>query len=158
MAYRDAILNTVSRSWQVLEGAIALVPQDRVDTPGVVGPWSVKDLIGHVATWDQEALQALRSYLADGDARALATWPADIDGFNAREAARKRGSDLAVLRRELAESHRQIVELISDLPEVEFKTREVETRIRVDTYDHYADHAAQILRWLDAPGSPPAGQ
>lgn len=158
MANRDDTLNTVSRSWQVLERAIALVPHERVDTPGVVGPWSVKDLIGHVATWDREALQALRSYQADGDARALATWQDDIDGFNARDAARKRGVDLDVLRRELAESHRQIVELISDLEEAAFETREVETRIRVDTYDHYADHAAQILGWLAAPESPHAGQ
>ena len=158
MANRDDTLNTVARSWQVLERAIALVPQHRVDTPGVVGPWSVKDLIGHVATWDQEALQALRGYQAGGDARELTTWPDNIDGFNAREAARKRGTDLAMLRRELAESHRQIVELISDLAEAAFETREVETRIRVDTYDHYADHTAQILLWLAAPESPPAGQ
>ena len=137
---------------------IALVPHDRVDTPGVVGSWSVKDLIGHVATWDQEALQALRRYLVDRDAKALVTWPGDIDGFNAREAARKRATDLAVLRRELAECHRQIVELVSGLAGEELEIREVKARIRIDTYEHYADHTAQVLRWLEAPGSPPAEQ
>ena len=158
MAGRDDTLNTMSRSWRVLELAIALVPDDRVDTPGVIGSWSVKDLIGHVATWDREALQALRSYLADDDATALVNWPAEIDGFNAREVARKTSTDLAVLRRELAESHRQVVELISDLAEEDIEVREVETRIRVDTYDHYADHTAQILRWLDTPDSPHADE
>ena len=158
MPNRDDTLNTVSRSWQVLERALALVPHDRVDAPGVVGPWSVKDLIGHVATWDQEALQALRSYHADGETRTLATWPEDVDGFNASEVDRKRNVDLDVLHRELAETHRQIVKLISDLEEAAFETREVETRIRVDTYDHYADHTAQILGWLAALESPPAGQ
>ena len=130
MADRVDTLSTVSSSWQELERAIAHVPHDRVDTPGVVGSWSVKDLIGHVATWDQEALQALRRYLSDRDAKALVTWPDDIDGFNAREADRKRGTDPAVLRRELAESHRQIVELISGLAEEELETREVKARIR----------------------------
>ena len=115
MADRVDTLSTVSSSWQELERAIAHVPHDRVDTPGVVGSWSVKELIGHVATWDREALQALRRYLVDRDAKALVTWPDDIDGFNAREAARKRATDLAVLRRELAECHRQIVELVSGL-------------------------------------------
>ena len=158
MADRVDTLSTVSSSWRELERAIAHVPHDRVDTPGVVGSWSVKDLIGHVATWDQEALQALRRYLVDRDAKALVTWPADIDGFNAREAARKRGTDLAELHRELAGSHRQIVELISGLAEEEIETREVKARIRIDTYEHYADHAAQVLRWLEAPGSLPAEQ
>ena len=158
MADRVDTLSTVSSSWRELERAIAHVPHDRVDTAGVVGSWSVKDLIGHVATWDREALQALRRYLVDRDAKALVTWPDDIDGFNAREAARKRATDLAVLRRELAECHRQIVELVSGLAEEELETREVKARIRIDTYEHYADHAAQVLRWLDAPGSPPAEQ
>ena len=148
----------MSSSWRELERAIAHVPHDRVDTPGVVGSWSVKELIGHVATWDREALQALRRYLVDRDAKALVTWPDDIDGFNAREAARKRATDLAVLRRELAECHRQIVELVSGLAGEELEIREVKARIRIDTYEHYADHTAQVLRWLEAPGSPPAEQ
>ena len=158
MTDRVDTLSTVSSSWQELECAIAHVPHDRVDTPGVVGPWSVKDIIGHVATWDREALQALRRYLLDRDAKALVTWPADIDGFNAREADGTRAAELAVLRRELAESHRQIVELISGLGEEELETREVKARIRIDTYEHYADHTAQVLHWLDALGPPPAGQ
>ena len=126
MADRQGVLGAVSSAWDELKRAIALVPHDRVDVPGVVGPWSVKDLIGHVATWDQEALQALRRYLSDRDAKALVTWP-DVD-----------------------ESHLQVVELVSGLAEEEFASSEVEARIRIDTYAHYADHTAQILRWLDS--------
>ena len=153
MADRQGVLGAVSSAWDELKRAIALVPHDRVDVPGVVGPWSVKDLIGHVATWDQEALQALRRYLSDRDAKALVTWP-DVDRFNARDVARKRGTNLAELHRGLDGSHQQVVELISGLEDVEFGSSEVETRIRIDTYAHYADHTAQILRWLAAPGSP----
>ena len=153
MADRQGVLGAVGSAWDELKRAIALVPHDRVDVPGVVGPWSVKDLIGHVATWDQEALQALRRYLSDRDAKALVTWP-DVDEFNARDVARKRETGLPELHRGLDESHQQVVELISGLEDVEFGSSEVETRIRVDTYAHYADHTAQILRWLAAPGSP----
>ncbi len=63
-----------------------------------------------------------------------------------------------MLRRELAESHRQIVELLFRKAGDELEIREVKARIRIDTYEHYADHTAQILHWLDAPGPPPAGQ
>ena len=152
MTDRDGVLRAMDSVWSELESAIRRVPDDRVDVPGVVGPWSVKDLIGHVATWDQEALQALRRYLSDRDAKALATWP-DVDDFNARETARKRDTSLAELRRQLDETHLQIVELVSGLAEAEFASSEVEARIRIDTYDHYVDHTGQIIRWLDTPDS-----
>ena len=44
----------------------------------------------------------------------------------------------------------QIVKILSALGEAEFQTSDVKERIRIDTYDHYADHTGQILRWLDA--------
>ena len=149
---RSETLSAVSNSWQALNEAIALVPDDRIDEPGVVGSWSVKDLIGHVTTWEEEALQAPRRHLDDSDTRALAAWPDDLDNFNAREAEGKRGTGLTQLCRELDDCHAQILGLVSTLGEAEFQLSEITERIRIDTYDHYADHAGQILRWLDASG------
>lgn len=150
---RSETLSAVRNSWQELKDAIALVPHDRLDEPGVVGPWSVKDLIGHVTTWEEEAFQALRHYLKDSGTKALVAWPEDLDGFNAQQAAGKSGTGLARLSRELDECHLQVVKILSALGEAEFQTSEVKERIRIDTYDHYADHTGQILRWLDAPES-----
>ena len=147
---RSETLSAVSNSWKALKEAIALVPDDRLDEPGVVGSWSVKDLIGHVTTWEEEALQALRRHLDDSDTRALAAWPDDLDGFNVREAEGKRGTGLAQLCRELDDTHSRIVELLATLGEAEFLSNEVKERIRIDTYYHYADHSGQILRWLGA--------
>ena len=58
---RKETLSAVSKTWQELKDAIALVPDDRLDETSVVGFWSVKDLIGHVTTWEDEAVQALQS-------------------------------------------------------------------------------------------------
>ena len=150
---RKETLSAVNETWQELKDAIALVPNDRLDETGVVGFWSVKDLIGHVTTWEKEALQALCRHVNDSDTRALAAWPDDLDGFNAREVEGKKGTGLAQLRRELDDTHSRIVELLATLGEAEFLSNEVKERIRIDTYDHYADHAGQILRWLDASGA-----
>ena len=149
---REETLSAVSKSWQELKHAIALVPDDRLDEPGVVGPWSVKDLIGHVTTWEVEALQALRSYIDDCDFDALTDWPEDLDGFNARESEGKRQTGLDQLRLDLDETHSRTVELLAALDEAEFQKSEVSERIRIDTYYHYADHAGQIRRWLEGVG------
>ncbi len=146
---REETLGAIGKSWQELRDAIAQVPEDRLDERSVGGPWSVKDLIGHVTTWEVEALQAMRSYLDDGDFDALTAWPEDLDGFNAREVEGKRRTDLAELLRELDDTHSRTVELIAALGEAEFKKSEVSERIRIDTYYHYEDHAGQIRRWLE---------
>ena len=156
MTNRQRILSAVSSEWEEFKRSIALVPQDDLDVPGVVGSWSVKDLIGHVATWDQEAVRALRRFLTDRDANVLTTWT-DVDGFNAREADRKKDATLAEHYNELEESHRELVELLSRLAEVELGLSEVETRIRVDSYEHYADYKGEILRWLGTSDSTHAG-
>ena len=149
-------LEAVRREWQQVKDSIGVVPPDRMDEPGVVGSWSVKDLIGHLAIWDAEALRALRRYIGDRDAEALVTWH-DVDGFNAREVATKREIGLDELYRDLDETHLQLVELLSGFTDSELGLRKVQARIRSDTYYHYADHASQIRRWLDTPGPIPEG-
>ncbi len=153
MGSRAKILNALRRSRRALEDALASVPEDRTDEPGVVVDWSVRDLIGHVTTWEQVVIDALRRFLTDRDAEAVVTWANvdNVDGLNARESRRKRDLSLVQLREEFSESHAQLVALLSEFPEGELAREEVEKRVRVDTYDHYAEHTAHILEWLGAP-------
>ena len=46
----------VDASWDGWLAALDGVPAERLIEPGVCGDWSVKDLIGHVAYWDDDAL------------------------------------------------------------------------------------------------------
>ena len=150
---RDRTLEAVNGNWRMLREVLDLVPAGRVDEAGVVGSWSVKDLVGHVATWDDEASGALSRYLDDGDATALTTWP-DVDDFNAREAERKRDTELSDLLRELKKSHRRLLEVLDRLSDADVGRGDVSGRIRSDTYYHYADHASQIRAWLEASETP----
>ena len=149
MAGREKILDAVGNAWRDLGGALASVPETRIEEPGVVVQWSVRDLIGHVTTWEQEAIQALRRHLSNGDVKALVTWT-DVDGLNAGESARKRALSLARLRREFEESHSDLIALLSAFPEDKLASKEVESRIRIDTYEHYAEHTGHIRDWLSA--------
>lgn len=156
MSSREEILDALRCARRDLEDAIASVPEGRIDEPGVVAEWSVRDLVGHVTTWEQVAIAALRRFLADRDLKAVVTWT-DVDGLNARESRRKRELSLAQLRAEFEESHSQLTALLSGFPEDELAQEEVETRIRVDTYAHYAEHTAHIRDWLSAPAAGTTG-
>ena len=97
---RAQTLARIESVWSDFTNVIDSVPDELIDVPGAVGSWSVKDVIGHVATWDREALDALRQFVDDRDSRALVSWP-DVDEFNAQQWEVKRKSDLTDLRIEL---------------------------------------------------------
>lgn len=49
---RDELIASTEESWQRLDAAVAGLDDAALVEPDVVGPWSVKDLLGHVTAWD----------------------------------------------------------------------------------------------------------
>jgi len=66
----------------------------------VVGDWSIKDVLGHVAAWEQMALRHIDR--ARGAAEDAHSTGAAVDDYNAAEAERRRGWTLAEVRAEAA--------------------------------------------------------
>ena len=114
----------------------------------MAGHWSVRDVLAHVTTWEEEALKALSLILEGKSLPRYSTTYGGIDAFNAREQARKRGLSLDHVRGELAATHRRLLAFLSDIPERDSATeRRLLRRIRLDTYSHYREHTAQIAAW-----------
>lgn len=118
-------------------------------TPGVAGEWSVKDMLAHVATWEEEALKYLPLVLAGGRPPRYASY-GGIDAFNARMTEAKRGLSLAEVQRLLVETHRQLIAYLQSVPEEQFTTEtRFRHRLRLDTYSHYPLHATMIRAWRE---------
>jgi uncharacterized damage-inducible protein DinB len=68
-ASRRRLLEEMGRAREELEKAVAAIPRDRLETPGAWGPWTLKDLVAHIAAYErwtseqmeiQDASQELR--------------------------------------------------------------------------------------------------
>lgn len=118
--------------------------------PGVTGEWSVRDILAHVTTWEEEALKHLPLILEGGRPPLYSAKYGGIDDFNALMTEQKRGLSLAEVLRQLDETHRRLIEYIHSAPEEQF-TRETRfrRRLRLDTYSHYPKHAKAIARWRE---------
>lgn len=57
---------------------LASIPRERMTEPGVDGPWSVKDVIAHVAGWRGRTLARLEASAA-GEPEPPAPWPSQFD-------------------------------------------------------------------------------
>jgi len=115
---------------------------------GVTGEWSVRDMVAHVTTWEQEALTHLPLILEGGTPPRYSVLYGGIDAFNARMTARTQGLSLAEVRAQAAATHGRLVDFVQGVPEQHLAgdTR-FRRRLRLDTYGHYPLHAEAIRLW-----------
>ncbi len=117
-------------------------------TPNVTGKWSVKDIIAHVTTWEEEALKHLPLVLAGDKPPRYSVTYGGVDAFNALTSEQKRDLSLSEVLRLQHEVHETLIDYVSSAPE-ELFTRETRfrRRLRLDTYGHYPIHAKAIRAW-----------
>src|SRR5918995_1413106 len=56
---REKLLETIDGAWSELLASIDGLTDEEMHRSGVVGDWSVKDILAHVTTWESEALKHL---------------------------------------------------------------------------------------------------
>ncbi len=143
------LLHRLDTAWTAFQESYAGVPDAQLLEPGVTGDWSVKDVLAHVTIWEEEALTHLPLIIAGGRPPRYTTY-GGIDAFNARMIEQKRGLSLAEVRRNLADTHRRLVEFIQSAPADQFaRDTRARRRLRLDTYGHYPLHAAAIRDWRE---------
>ena len=149
------VLRRLDTAWTAFNESYAGLPDARLLEPTVVGNWSVKDILAHVNTWEDEAVKYLPVILQGGKPPRYVAY-GGIDAFNARMTEQKRDLSLQQVRRLLDETHRRLVDLIRSAPEDQLvgDTR-FRRRLRLDTYGHYPEHAQAIREWRARASRPP---
>lgn len=132
---KQDVLSAIDREWNAWLAELARVPAERRETP-VVGDWSVKDLVGHVALWDTQVLEDISRHL-----RGLP--PLENDDTQQRNDTawarnRSRGSD--ELEQEMHAAHARMLDAIGQASGVDAE------QVAVDTWEHYAEHGDELRR------------
>jgi hypothetical protein len=144
------LLGRLDAAWTALSGSYAGLADAQLVEPGVVDDWSVKDIVAHVTTWEQEALEHLPLIIAGGTPPRYAA-QGGIDAFNARATQDGRRRSLAEVLRRRDQTHARLVDFIRGQPEGTFGGRtRARRRLRLDTYGHYPEHTAAIRAWREA--------
>ena len=145
---RQRLLARLDKAWTEFKESYAGLRTSELLEPGVTGPWSVRDIIAHVTTWEEEALKHLPLVLAGKRPPRYSTTYGGIDAFNARTTEQKKTLSLPDVLRHQEDVHRRLIELIQGVPEDQLggDTR-FRRRLRLDTYGHYPTHAGEIEKW-----------
>jgi hypothetical protein len=142
------VLKRLDTAWRAFEESYAGLSDAQLMKPGVTGDWSVRDILAHVSTWEEEALTHLPLILEGGTPPRYSVRYGGIDAFNARMTEQKARLSLSAVRRQLDGTHRRLIDFIQGAPEDQLRREtRFRRRLRLDTYGHYPLHAEAIRQW-----------
>ena len=113
---RQHLIVRLEKAWRDFQESYAGLSDSQMITSRVTGDWSVRDILAHVTTWEQEALEHLPTILNGGRPPRYSVTHGGINGFNRRMTEQKRGFTLMEVRRDLEQIHRRLIRLIESVP------------------------------------------
>src|SRR4029453_12176153 len=133
-------MKTTRKATRALVGQL---PEMEILRPRTQHRWSVKDVLAHLVSCDEETNRRFR-LIARGRADRIHWFEtmADADRFNARSVTRLRRVGLRALLRRMARGHAELITSFQRLP-----ARSL----------HDPGHAYPVTEWLPAPGWGPHG-
>ena len=150
---KEETLAKLAESRQTLHQAIEGLSEEEMTQVKVEGVWTIKDVLGHIASWEETCLEPIRRY-ADGGPFEVQVIE-DYMAWNNKQAARKRDVPLDVILEELATVRQGLVEAASRLSAGQWKQRvpfswggEGTIAEVLDVfYQHELEHVRSIQRW-----------
>jgi uncharacterized protein (TIGR03083 family) len=151
---RDEILKALRASRAQVEAALTGLTDAQLIEPGVLGEWSVKDILSHLTAWEAEAVTVLAKVQRGRKPGKIPGEPAEVDALNAKwyKENRTRPLDrvLADFRGARAQMLRQVESFTDqDLTEPKpwFGKRALVELIESETFEHEAEHLPHLLEW-----------
>lgn len=119
MTQSEAI-DTLRQGHAVMTPLFAFLSEADATQPGTIGggEWSAKDLMGHLACWEELAIEAVEAWTDGRIPRAESIFTADdVDAINAENFARTSAQSLDDVKQRAHDAHERIVALIGSLPD-----------------------------------------
>lgn len=146
-------LQTERAAW---EAQLSRVKPAQMTQPGVVGEWSVKDLVAHVAWSEREMMGVLEGMALVGSD----LWSLSNDERNAITYQQDRQRPLDEVLSEEQSIYQRLLELLSALSEQALNDPSYFKDMPADwvpwrvfmgnTYKHYHEHSQDLKSWLDS--------
>jgi hypothetical protein len=140
-----ALIDRIDVTWRTFLEALDGIPDERMLEDGAAGDWSLKDLFGHIAFWDEQAIVDLDRALAGQPERDV-----DWQAMNDADYELRRDRTLPEQRSEMHQAHALLLERLEAVAGLE--AAPIDAAIKGDTTEHYEDHIRDIRAWRERTG------
>jgi hypothetical protein len=146
MSDKTNAISLLKGAYKELALATHDIPDERM-LERVAGEWSAKDILAHLASWDEFAAADLRR-VARGHIPCLAAYPAhEVDAFNEFMMKPRRTWPLVQVRFESEHWHEELMNAFNILPESMFAPGQPVAAFASSHLRHYQEHTAAIRAW-----------
>jgi hypothetical protein len=136
MANED-ILARIAAEWQRFLPSLDGLTEEQTSLSGVAGYYSVKDLVAHLAWWENQT----RAVVESGEDREF-----DVEALNNQIFAEYKDVSFTELKKRMLAGHARAIETFAQAANL------TEDDVEGDTCEHYQEHGDQIRAWRVAKG------
>jgi hypothetical protein len=157
---KSQLLETIEQEWAQLQSALNGLDEEQMLLPGVVGEWSLKDVLAHIAVWQSHLVTAM--FRAEkGFKPQVFDSEAEVDRFNRQNYLEQQTRTFEQIWDDLDSSYRQLLKRLDNWSEAmlfeaqRFKWMQGQPFVRFvegDSSEHYAEHAEDIRAWRQRQG------
>ncbi len=151
---RQAFWTDEARLFAELLAVVDAVPLDRWTEPADAGQWSLRDHVGHLGAWYEEAVRAIEVHARED------VWPGSpaegLDAWNERAIGRLRSTPPAEVRRRLTFEREALIQAADRLTETVFRSPEGWGWTYENLTGHVRAHLALVAPWCVRAGWPGA--
>ena len=158
---RDEILDALEDGRENLLEAIDGLSDEALLEPGVIGDWSVKDLLYHISMWEAELVKLLWQAAQGGRPASLWTSVIDVDAINEDWHAQAKDRSLESILADFRLVRKQTGRRLSPFSDEDLNNPErypwlkgdpLWKLIEANSFGHEAEHAAQVSQWRQKRG------
>ena len=152
---KPQLLESIEREWANLQSALDGLDEEQMLMPGVVGDWSLKDVLAHIAVWQSHLVTAMFK-AARGFTPETFETDAEVDRWNRQRYIEQQARTFEQIWDDLDSSYRQLLkrletwteEMLFDSKRFKWMKGQPFARfVEGDSSEHYAEHAGQIRAW-----------
>ena len=131
---------------------VGRLPEGEMLRPRTIDRWSVKDVLAHLMSCDEETVRRFRLIAGGrGDRIFWFRSMADADRFNARTVGTARRLGLAAVLRRMARAHGNVIGALKDLPLASLRDPSHEYTVvgwlPVPGWHHEHGHLSEVKAW-----------
>lgn len=158
---KKEILAALENSHERLVEVIEELTPDEIMTPGVVGDWTIKDLLAHITRWEAELVKLLWQIRQGVQPTTILNQDIPVDEINARWYDEDQTRPLDRILENFHGVRVQTIRRLGQFKEDELsdpqryiwlKGRPLWMWVAEDSFDHDLEHMEQIQAWREKKG------
>lgn len=156
---KSELLETLEDSHQELVEMLEDLPESMLQAPGVMGDWSIKDILAHLTQWEGQIVTLLFQAKQGMAQPSTAHFSEDsVDKLNARWHQQGQGRSLEMVWSDFVGVRKQVLRRVNEFSDLDLQDPQrypwlngqpLYMWIFSDTIEHEEEHGDAIREWLD---------